>query len=216
VEAMNDVKQRNMILGIILICVGVLLFLHNFHIHIRDVLLLGVGIVLFSFYFIKKKTGFLLAGIILMCIGIAQFLYSMRFIDEDIFKALFFTLLGVAFLILYFVKKQVGYIFPGFILLAFGIYFYIMQIRFVDKEVMWPLIFMIMSAAFLFIFVFEFQRLGYKPLVVSVLLLLAGTLAFLTVRGIIDKKVWENFWPVLLVTAGVLVIVYSLFHKSSK
>ncbi|MDK2932562.1 MAG: hypothetical protein PWP27_372 [Clostridiales bacterium] len=217
---MEQNRQKGVVPGVILIGLGILFLLRNYNINIRDWFLLGIGIAFIIAYFIKKKAGFLITGLILSYFGSLIFLNSTRLIKQQTFGSLVLVALGLAFLTVYFAKKKTGFIFPGFILPAIGIYNYIMGMNFIEQSEIWPLIFMTLATAFLLIFIFEFRTLGYKPLVTSLILFGIGLLSFMTIRGIIEKQMWINvlywlryFWPVLLIIAGVLVILKNLSIK---
>jgi|GEM_PF-2094851 len=213
---MNSDKKKSVILGFILVIFGVLFLLHEFNIDVSDWLLLALGIIFLIAYFMKKKTGYFFWGTIITYIGAAQFMIGMKLVHDSMREALYLAAFGLSFLTIYFVKKKSKLIFPGFILLALGIYASIMEMDGINPREMWPLIFMIMSAAFLFIFIFEFKSLGFKPLIASVSLLAAGIVAFLIAKDIIDKEIFYNYWPVLLIIAGFIVILRSLFKKHAE
>ncbi|WHH60244.1 DUF5668 domain-containing protein [Petroclostridium sp. X23] len=217
---MEHNRQRSIVPGIILIGLGVLFLLNNYHIDIGDWFMLGVGIAFIVAYFRKKKTGFLIAGLILSYLGSIIFLNNTRIIDEHLFGSLVLTALGLAFLTVYFVKKKTGFVFPGLILPAVGIYNFIIELKSVNASEAWPLIFMTLSAAFLLIFIFEFKTYGFRPLIPSLILFFIGALAFLTIRGIIDEQMWRyslrmirSLWPVLLILAGIAVIFKNIIPK---
>ncbi|MBZ4646954.1 MAG: hypothetical protein PWR27_540 [Petroclostridium sp.] len=219
---MEQNRQKGIVPGVILIGLGILFLLNNYNIDIGDWFVLGVGVAFIIAYFTKRKTGFLIAGLILSYLGSLIFLNNTRLIDEELFGSLVIIMLGLAFLTVYFVKKKTGFVFPGFILPAIGIYNYVMSLENVKQSEVWPLIFMTLAMAFLLIFIFEFKTLGYKPLIPSVILFAAGSLAFMTIRGIIDKEMWvvflrwmRNFWPLLLILAGILVIFKNLSFKKA-
>ena len=210
---MTQKHSKGIVPGVILIGLGILFFLNNYNIDIGDWFILGIGIVFLVAYITKKKTGFLVTGLILSYFGGLIFLENLDFINGHLFGALFLTALGAAFLTVYFIKKKLGFIFPGFILLAVGIYAVVTKVADVGQRELWPLIFMLLAIAFLSIFALEFRRLGYRPLIPALILFVAGVLAFMTTGGIITPDGWfdflrmlSRFWPLLLIIAGVSII----------
>lgn len=210
--------KKGIVPGIILIGLGILLFLQNFHINTRDWILLGIGIVFLISYIFNRKNGLLITGIILSYFGAVQLLESFRLIRKAVYNPVILIALGLAFLTLYFVRKRtpVGFIFPGFILPAVGAYWYMMIEKSTDQAQIWPLIFMFIAVSFLCIFIFEFERFGFNPGIVAVGFFIVGVLGFLSTRGIISKQIWEDYWPVLLIVAGVVVMFMRSVHPHEK
>ncbi len=206
-------KSNTFVAGIILIGLGILFFLNNFHISIDDWFFLAIGVGFLIAYYTKKNTGFLIVGLIMSYIGSLIFISNLNIIDEDLFGGLLLVVIGVAFLTIYFIKKRVGFIYPGFILPAIGAYSIVMIKVDETQSELWPLIFMILAVAFLFIFIFEYKRLGYRPLIPAFILFFIGFFSFMIVKGVISQEMWlqtveliSRYWPVLLIGAGVSVI----------
>ncbi len=206
-------KSNTFVIGIILIGLGILFFLNNFNISIDDWFFLAIGVGFLIAYYTKKNTGFLIVGLILSYIGSLIFISNLNIIDEDLFGGLLLIVIGIAFLTVYFIKKRVGFIYPGFILPAIGAYSIVMIIFDGTQSELWPLIFMTIAIAFLFIFVFEYRHLGYRPLIPAVVFFMIGFFAFMIIKGVISQDMWfktveliSRFWPVLLIGAGVSVI----------
>jgi len=217
---MEQNVRKGIVPGIILIGLGILFLLNNFKIEVGDWIVLGIGIIFIIAYFTKKQTGFLIAGLILSYLGSIILLNNMRLISQQLFGALFLIALGLAFLTIYFIKKKSGFVFAVFILLAIGAYKFITSMERFRNEDLWPLIFMTLAVAFLFIFLFEYKTYGMKPLIMSLISFGIGVLGFMMVRGFIDPNTWRlifrwigKLWPVLFILAGLMLIFRNMFGK---
>lgn len=215
---MDQNQKKNIVPGLILIGLGILFllqnFMRNYNIDVGDWFVLGMGLVFIVAYFTKRKTGFLVAGLIISYLGSFILLNNLHIVDRQLFWAIFLMTLGFIFLIVYFFRKELGFVFPGLFLSAIGVYSLVLKITHTTQARMWPLFFMILAMACLLLFVFEFKRWGFKPLIPSLLLFAVGLLGFMTIQGMISYDMWieylyyaRNFWPVLLVFAGVVIII---------
>ncbi len=212
--------SRRNIPGIILIGLGLLFLMINYNIDIRTWLVLVIGIIFLIYYFIKKRTEFLILGLLISYLGSVIFLKTTKLVTGNVFAPTLLILLGVIFLIVYFLKKKGWSLYPGVIFPAIGIYQYILTLDTVNKAETWPLIFMNLSIAFLIIFIFEFKNQGYKPLIISLIFFSMGVFAFLTSKGFIDKRIWagvtglfKKLWPLILIIVGIIFMLKSSIKR---
>ena len=129
--------NKNALLGIILIIIGILWTLSNFNLFTDQWLLPFIGIVLFAAYFyrggIQKKgsVGFLIAGSIIFMVGLFAIINDNTYLGP-LEGSLFFLLVGLAFLPVYFIhtrclpgpegSHQKWPLFTGLIIMAFGLF----------------------------------------------------------------------------------------------
>jgi hypothetical protein len=124
--------------------------------------------------------------------------------------------LGIIFTFMYYTKHIHGFIFPGMLLPAIGVYFILL--RCFNDRLAGPSIFLLLGFAFYIIYFAAYIGKSSWPLVPATILLLMGILAYsfsfkvITWSMIILK--WDYIWPLAMVMAGLLIIV-NRFKKRS-
>lgn len=215
-------KGRNTLFGIVLIMIGLSLYLRNFHIAAPNSIILLLGLLLLYFYYSRKEQPFLIFGGIFTFIGALSVLKDISRYRFNISFELFLIIVGIVFLFLYYSKKTEGFIYPGSILPALGIYFLIM--RFMDESYMWPSIFVLLGLAFYFIYFSALMGKNSWPLIPGTILIVLGTCLFTISFGIINWDIvkylninireYQNYiWPAVLILIGVIMLYKSLFRR---
>ena len=103
--------NKNALLGIILIIIGVLWTLSNFHLFADQWILPSIGIIFLAAYFYrggnqqKDFVGFLITGCIIFMVGLFAVINDNTYLGP--FEgALFFLFLGISFLPVYFIHTR--------------------------------------------------------------------------------------------------------------
>lgn len=154
-----------------------------------------------------RRQGRLTAGVILIVIGLAFFI-GQRY---DIFEIeYFFLILGLAFLVAYFLQKKYGYLVPGGILTGIGLG------ETLDRSVTSfgdaDQIFLGLGFVMIYVIALAYQKSSHWwPLIPGGILILTG----------IDRidEVADYFfdnWPLVLVLVGIFLIVGGLRTKRSE
>lgn len=124
--------------------------------------------------------------------------------------------LGIIFLLLYFRKGVLGFVFPGYLLPAIAIYSLIENN--INDDFIWPSFFILLGLAFYLIYFTAFVNKSSWPLIPGTILILFGLAAFAFVLGIIsiDKlKALEGYQSYIL-SAVIVLIGVGLLYKGFK
>lgn len=207
-------RKSSNLLGIVLILVGVLVFLVNTNLLSGNALLILLGIGFLVIYFSRRYTWSLISGMIVIVVGATSMIDDMVSTRFDLAGFTFLTGMGIVFLILYYTKKITGFVFPGFILPAIGIYTLVSSMYVVEMS--W-LFFLLVGLSFYGIYFAEFMKRGSRwPLIPGTILVAFSALLYLIMKNIIDISFWnaiEHAWPALLIIAGILIIFNNVRHR---
>lgn len=158
-----------------------------------------------------KRQG-IFPGVLLIGVGLIFLLqnYNVPFINSLFSWPSILLIIGLAFLFQAYIGKEYQSIFTGIILVGLGIHFHGLQLfKFWPDH--WAMFTLIIGIAFLF----RYSKTKQEGLIPGIILLLISLVAFMYKEFIhIFGSVYgyiENFWPVLLIIAGV----YLLFFKKS-
>ncbi|MDD3439133.1 MAG: hypothetical protein PHI04_06945 [Clostridiaceae bacterium] len=202
-------NKKNTLIGIALIFLGISMYLKNYNIGTGSLLTLFLGLGLLYAYHIKTEQPFIIFGGIFAAIGLAAVLRDIRLFRIDmVFEAMLIAL-GIIFIFLYYSKHIEGFIFPGVILPAAGVYLLLLR-SFNDRYVS-PSIFLLLGFAFYVIYLIAYMGKSNWPLIPANVLLLIGSFAYGVSFDIITwHKVYLNrdyIWPLLMIGAGVLILI---------
>lgn len=208
-------RSRNYTIGIVLILIGGLFLISNFtDVSMKDSFMVLVGVALLIGYYLKRHTGYLIAGLVVLSIGASQIVDTYNLVAVDISGFTFFLALGIAFLLLYFVKNIRGFIYPGCILVAMSLFTLIEDSY--GYDIPWAFTLFI-GVSFYFIYLIETRRLGQRwPLIPGTILIVVSGITYLMTEDVITTSVWETLsyvWPVLLVLAGLKIIYNNIKIK---
>lgn len=206
--------NRDKTMGIILIVIGLAIFLLNTKVLPNDVLLVLIGAAFLVGYYNKKVTGYLIAGLIFLALGIGSLVDKYVMTSLNLSGVMFMWSLGIAFLILFLVRKIKGFVYPGCILPAIGTFALLEQLY--DKDITW-VFFLLLALSFFVIYLFEKSITGHSwPLIPGVALMLISGLFFLTSEEIIKYDFWRilsYIWPVILIVIGIRIVYNNSKHK---
>lgn len=207
--------RRDYTIGIVLILIGGLFLLANFtEISMKDSFMILVGLALLIGYYSKRHSGYLIAGLVVLSIGVSQVVDTYKLVSVDISGFTFFVALGIAFLILYFVKNVRGFIYPGCILVAMGLFKLLEEG--LGYTMPWAFTLFI-GVSFYFVYLIETRRLGQKwPLIPGTILIVISGLTYLVTEDVVTISVWESLsyiWPALLILIGLKIIYNNIKFK---
>jgi hypothetical protein len=209
-------NKKNTAIGVILILLGISIYLKNFHIGTGTLTTLFLGFGLLFAYYIKRDQPFMIFGGIFTGIGIMSILKDIRLFRMDFTFETALIALGIIFILLYYSKHVQGFIFPGAILPALGIYSILVR-SFSDKYVS-SSIFLLLGFAFYTIYFLAYMGKSAWPLVPATVLLLAGIISYAFSFEIIKWNMfylnWDYTWPLLMVAAGLLILISKIKRRS--
>lgn len=208
-------NKRNTAIGMVLILLGIAMYMKNFHIATGTLVTLFLGLGLLYAYYIKREQPFMIFGGIFTAIGVMSVLEDISHFRMDMtFETVFITL-GIIFIFMYYSKHIRGFIFPGMILPALGIY--LILLRSLNGRYASSSIFLLLGLAFYAIYFIAYMGKSSWPLIPATILLLIGILSYAFSFKIITWHLvylkWDYIWPLLLVAAGVLIILSKLKKK---
>lgn len=155
-----------------------------------------------------------LFGIFLVFSGSFLLLERLALIDGDIFL----LLLGVAFLLAYFINSRtLGFLIPGSLLTWLGLYTLLMEQTFweIKNQYAGGLLFLALGLAFCCIFIHTFRQseghLRFWPLYPGIILILFSLIVEFEF-AFIPKEYLEyinTYWPGILVLIGLILLVTS-------
>lgn len=208
-------NKRNTLLGVALILIGISLYLRNFHIATSSSLTLFIGLFLFFVYSVKREQPYMIFGSIFTVIGLMSLLDDLRFFRINITFEMLLIVLGLIFIFLFYSKEITGFVFPGFILPALGVY--LILIRTFGERYTSSSIFLLLGFAFYIIYFIAYIGKSNWPLIPATILLALGILGYVFRLGILDLNILylrsEYIWPILLILAGVIILFNRLVKK---
>ncbi|MGE5679169.1 MAG: hypothetical protein ACM3ZR_14030 [Pseudomonadota bacterium] len=207
-------NRKNTAIGIVLIILGVSIYLRNLNIEAGSLITLFTGLGLDIAYYIRREQPFIIFGGIFTAIGITSVLQDLRVFNLNITFETLLICLGIIFLIIYRTKHADGFIIPGMILNAIGIYLILMR-TFNDRYAS-PSIFLLLGFAFYAIYFIAYIGKSNWPLVPATILLITGILAYgfsfkvITWDMIYMKRIYIG--PLIMMGAGALILL-NVFRK---
>lgn len=208
-------NKKNTAIGVAMILLGVSIYLRNFNIGTGSLITLFLGLGLLYAYNKKKEQPYLIFGGIFTVIGLMSVLGDIRLFRMDVTFEAVLIAIGLIFIFIYYTRHIQGFIFPGTILPALGIYI-ILQRSFSDR-IAGPSIFLLLGFAFYTIYFLAYIGSSNWPLIPATILLLLGIAAYAFSFGVISWNMislnWDYIWPLLLVAAGVSILLGKLRKK---
>lgn len=208
-------KKNNNLIGIILILIGIAVFLLNTDLFSGNILLILVGLIFLAIYFSRKYTWSLITGMVILVVGATSVVDDFFPTKIDLAGFTFLVGLGIVFLILYYSKRIMGFVFPGFILPSIGIYTLISSVY--HGEMSWAFFFLL-GLSFYAIYFAEFMKRGSRwPLIPGTILISFAGLLYLISNDIIKSSLWKIIsyaWPSLLIIIGIKIIFDNVNHKT--
>lgn len=206
-------RKNNFVAGILLIFLGLAFFLKNYNISFINTMLIFGGLYFLYDYITKKNQPHLIFGIILSSAGAIMLLKDLGRLNFNISGEVFIIVLGAIFLYFYFSKGIIGFVFPGFILPALGIYALIDNN--LNNDYMWPSFFILLGLAFYLIYFTAFIHKGSWPLIPGTILILFGLAAFAFVLEIVsidmirDLAQYQNY----ILSGAIVLLGVGLLYK---
>lgn len=205
-------NKRNTTIGVVLILLGVSIYLRNFHIGTGSMFTLFLGLGLLYAYYTKREQPFIIFGGIFTVIGLMSVLGDIRFFRIDVTFEAVLIILGIIFIFMYYGKHIQGFIFPGMILPALGIYFILLR-TFSDRLV-GSCIFLLLGFSFYAIYFIAYMGRSSWPLIPASILLLIGILSYAFNFEVITWNMvllkWDYIWPLTLIAIGLLILINRL------
>ncbi len=208
-------NKRNTAIGVVLILLGISIYMRNFHIDSGSMLTLFLGLGLLFAYYNKKEQPYIIFGSIFTVIGLMSVLGDIRFFRIDMTFEAVMIVLGIIFTFIYYVKRIHGFIFPGMILPALGIY--IILLRVLNDRLASSSIFLLLGFAFYAIYFIAYMGKSNWPLIPASILLLAGILSYAFSFKVLSWNIillkWDYIWPLLMIAAGLLILIRRLKRR---
>ncbi|MGE5630593.1 MAG: LiaF transmembrane domain-containing protein [Caulobacteraceae bacterium] len=208
--------RKKTLAGVALILTGVALYLRNFHITTSSSITLFIGLFLIAAYIMQKQQPFIIFGGIFTAIGLMSLLEDLNPFRINITFEIMLIVLGLIFIFLFYSRNITGFVFPGFILPALGVYFIL--IRTFGERYMSPSLFLLLGFAFYVIYFVAYIGKSNWPLIPATILLAVGILAYSFRLGILDFNMillrGDYIWPLVLIFVGALILFNRLFRKS--
>lgn len=210
-------NRKNVAIGVVLILLGISMYLRNFNVGTGSLFTLFLGLGLLCAFYIRREQPFMIFGGIFTAIGLMSVLHDIRLFRLDITFETLLIALGIIFIILYYTKKVQGFIIPGMLLNAAGIY--LILLRSMNDRYASPSIFLLLGFAFYAIYFIAYMGTSTWPLVPATILLAMGVLYYaisfevITWNMIYLKR--ELIISLLMMGAGVLVLL-GLFGKGKR
>ena len=208
-------NRKNTAIGVILILLGISMYMKNFNIGTGTLMTLILGFGLLFAYYIKREQPFMIFGGIFTAIGIMSVLKDIRLFRIDLTFETVLISLGIIFIFVYYTKHLQGFIFPGTILPALGIYSILMR-AFNDRYVSSSL-FLLLGFAFYAIYFLAYMGKSAWPLIPATILILTGILSYAFSFEIITWNMvylnWDYLWPLIMIGAGLLILLSKLKRK---
>lgn len=205
-------NKRNAAIGVFLILLGISMYLRNFNISTSSLITLFLGLGLLYAYRMRGEEPLSIFGGIFTAIGIISVMRDIRLFRIDMtFEAVLITL-GIIFILIYYSRDMQGFLFPGMMLPAIGIYLILLKL-FNDRYV-FPSIFLLLGFAFYAMYFIGYMEKSSWPLIPATILLLTGILYYaFSFRIITWSMIYMNqeyIWPLLMVAAGILILLNRL------
>lgn len=208
------VKRNNDLIGIILILIGVVVFLLNADLLSGNALLILVGLSFLVIYFNRRYTWSLIAGMIIIVVGATSMIDDLFPSKTDLTGFVFLFGLGIVFLALYYTKRIVGFVFPGFLLPSIGIYTLVSSLY--PEDISWSFFFLL-GLSFYGIYLAEFIKKGNNwPLIPGTILIGFAALLYLISNNIIKTSLWKAIsyaWPAILIVIGIKIIFDNVKYR---
>jgi hypothetical protein len=150
----------------------------------------------------ESKKGHLGGGVFLIVVGILFLVGNISRAGMEVIWPAFILAVGLAFLVRYFLdRKNTGSLMPAAILIVIGLLFlYCTVFGWWHMEDLWPLFIMAPGVGFVAMY---FGGQKDNGLLIPATILIALGMIFLFVNSGL-----RNFWPVLLILAGILIITF--------
>jgi len=206
-------KNNNYIAGLGLVSLGLAYFLRNFNISMINTFMILGGLYLLYNYSMTKQQLHLTFGLILTLTGAVMLLVDLEMFKFEIGGEMFVLILGLIFLVLYFKKGILGFVFPGYILPALAIYSLLDNN--LNSSYIWPSFFILLGLAFYLMYFTEFIHKSSWTLVVGTILIVLGLIAFVFVLGIVNADMiklvieYQNY----LFSAAIVLIGVGFLYK---
>lgn len=211
-------NRKNTAIGIVLILLGISIYLRNFSVETGSLLTLFLGLGLLCAYFIRREQPFMIFGGIFTAIGLMSVLHDIRLFRLDITFETLLIALGIIFIILYYTKKLQGFIIPGMLLNATGIY--LILLRYMNDRYAAPSIFLLLGFAFYAIYFMAYMGNSNWPLVPATILLAVGILSYAFSFEVITWNMLylkrDYIWPLLMIGTGLLILLGLVKKKITK
>lgn len=202
-------NKNNTLIGVALILLGISIYLRSFHIGTGSLLTLFLGLGLLYAYYIKKEQPFIIFGGIFTAIGLMAVLKDINLFRINLAFETVLIVLGIIFIFIYYSKHIQGFIFPGMILPAIGVYLILEKSfrgSYVDSS-----IFLLIGFAFYAIYFIAYMGKSSWPLIPATILLLIGISAYAFSFEIITWNMVylysDYIWPFLMIGAGVSILL---------
>ncbi len=195
------------IAGALFLVGGLSLILGLFNISTTSLFIPLVGLVLLWYYKKSKKKVPLYLGLFLFFMGTASFLIYNGFIPLTLIPTVMIFSVAISFFASYLFNKKLWKIILSEILLFVSLR-YIMYLLIEDNDFLSGYTFLLLGIFLVILFIFEYKRLGFLPIVLALISYLAGFLSLAVSTGFIDNTTFTVILSVMFIISGFMLILY--------
>lgn len=206
-------SRQDTILGIILMSLGIGFLLNKFNIT-KSFVSIVLGLFLIYLHNKKRQNAFFVIGLVISASGVLWVLEELNIFALKTKGEFILLLTGIIFIILYLLKKNIGFLFPGTILLSFVAYLFF--IDYFNNHRMWPCFFIILGIGFYSIYFMAFYGENSWPLVVGTILNCLGIILLGFSYGVINRRTLRYLryvLPLVSIYLGVVIMLKIIKRK---
>lgn len=150
-----------------------------------------------------------------MISGTLSILMDYNFLRLTIGGESILIIIACLFIILYYFKKNIGFLIAGVIISTLGLYMFL--IDYYNTVRIWPVFFILLGIAFYTIYFIALYGKENWPLVLGTMLILLGILLlginFAILKPKILRYIKSYFWPSVLIIVGLTIILKRIRKK---
>ncbi len=208
-------RKGHSALGIIFIFLGIAVFMKNIRVLPKGSFSVLLGFFLLYLFTFKKQKFFLTLGLLAMISGTLSILMDYNFLRLTIGGESILIIIACLFIILYYFKKNIGFLIAGVIISTLGLYMFL--IDYYNTVRIWPVFFILLGIAFYTIYFIALYGKENWPLVLGTMLILLGILLlginFAILKPKILRYIKSYFWPSVLIIVGLTIILKRIRKK---
>lgn len=198
-------NKSNYMIGVGLVLLGLILLIMNISFIPNDLIMVVFGGLILLGYYKRKSSLLLILGLIFIMMGLKDMIDM--YIDYEISVLIINSVLGIVFLMVYFIKNKSWAIYPGIIVPAIGIYDFLERNILGEKE--WLFLLFISISLYLIYFI-QKRRYSIKwTFNVATILFVISIVSFLITDYNIDVEIWKTIsylWPGILILIGIRIL----------
>jgi len=201
-------------IGLIFLLAGLGFILEILHIPFSSIVLLLMGIFTWCMYFKFNNRILKYITCFFIPIGVAFFIIAAFNIVGKWNFLLLYVSIASSFICLYVTSKKGVFIYVSLTILLFALHTATNSNKNMG-EMIWGYDCFYIGVLSVILFAFEYKRLRFKPLLISLIAYLCGVLCFLVYFGIITPMIFKMIFSLLFLLIGAIIILYN-YYKSKR